>query len=104
MARYMVIEVMPLQDGAVRFASWIEKEEPRVEIRALKAGQEVDPDLFARMCTWCKRIDVGRDDWRELEEGLSQAGLLKLDPVPRVKHAVCPECRAMVLREITDSG
>ena len=103
MARYMVIEVIPLEEGAVRFASWIENEVPREEIRALEAGQEVDPDRIAKMCTWCKRIDVGRDDWRELEEGLSQAGLLKLDPVPRIQHGVCPDCRTMVLREITDS-
>jgi hypothetical protein len=99
----MILEVTPLEGGSVRFASWIESERSRPAVAILEAGREVDPDRFARMCAWCKKIDVGGGDWRDLEEGLKVAGLMTLDPAPKITHAVCGACQALFLQEISDS-
>lgn len=103
LVRDMVLEVTPLEGGFVRFSSWIDSERSRSNVRILEVGREEDPDRFARMCAWCKNIDIGKDDWRELEEGLAEAGLMNLDPVPRITHAVCSTCQNLLLKEISDS-
>ena len=103
LVRNMILEVTPLEDGSVRFSSWIESEKARPTVPILEAGREVDPERFARMCAWCKKVDVGSDDWRELEEGLAMAGLMTLDPTPKITHAVCESCRDLFLQEISDS-
>lgn len=97
------VEVRPSPDGSVRFSSWIEDQRARPRLRILEVGREVSQERFARMCAWCKKIDLGGDGWRDLEEGLSEAGLLNLDPVPKITHAVCPECQGIILKEISNS-
>lgn len=103
LVRNMVLEVTPLEDGSVKFSSWIDNQKARPNLEILEVGREVDPERFARMCAWCKKVDVGRDDWRELEEGLAVAGLMTLERIPKITHAVCPSCQALFLKEISDS-
>jgi hypothetical protein len=103
LVRDMVLEVTPLKDGSIRFSSWIDSQRARPNVRILEVDREVDPERFARMCAWCKKIDIGKDDWRELEKGLVEAGLMTLDPVPKITHAVCSSCQDLFLEEISDS-
>ena len=101
--RFMVLELEPLSDQAIRFSSWIEEEEEREALALLDPDRAVDPDLMVRMCAWCKRIHAGPDRWRELEEALGEMGLFQLDPLPKITHSVCKDCQNQVMEEMGGS-
>ncbi len=102
--RNMMLEVTPLEGDGIRFTSWIEEAEARPRIRLLQAGRPESPDRFLRMCAWCKRVGSGSEDWQDLEEALSEQAVLTLDPLPKITHGVCPDCQAMVMRELEAVG
>jgi len=102
--RHMMLEVTPQVDSGIRFNSWVVSQEHRPSVQLLEAGRETDPDRHLRMCAWCKRIDSGVDDWRELEMALSEMGLFHIEPLPRITHGVCRDCRSLVLRELGEGA
>lgn len=102
--RYMVLELQPLPDDAIRFSSWLEGEEPRETMRLIDPDRDADPELMVRMCAWCKRIHAGPDRWRELEDALGELGLFNLDPLPRITHGVCGDCQNAVMKELEAGG
>ena len=102
--RSMMLELTPLEGHSVRFSSWILEEEERPPVELLRANREVIQDSErVRMCAWCKRIGAGVGDWRDLEDALLEIELFQHDPLPRVIHAVCPDCQSMMLRKLAEA-
>ncbi|MBT8396337.1 MAG: hypothetical protein HKO65_00315 [Gemmatimonadetes bacterium] len=112
--RFMFLEVTPQGEGAIRFRSSIQQEEPRPKVHLLEAKRPEASEAFLRMCAWCKRVDVGRGDgdesasgaggWQEVEVALSELELLTTHPLPRITHGVCRDCRELVLSELAEAG
>jgi hypothetical protein len=102
--REMMLEVTPAPDWGLRFSSWVEREVGRPALHFLEAGRESDPDHHLTMCAWCKRIDLGREDWAELEDAIGKLELFNSTPLPRVTHGVCRDCKAIVLRDLEVGG
>jgi hypothetical protein len=110
--RHMMLEVTPLPDDAVRFVSWMEEEEGRPKVEILDASRTESEDHFLRMCAWCKRVEVsvgepsyewvseGPKNWRELEDALMELDLLSQEPLPRITHGVCGDCKSRVMGEL----
>jgi hypothetical protein len=100
--RSMMMEVAPLENQAVRFSSWTVEEKERPPIEILAAGRDEAGHQSVMMCAWCKRIEAGDGVWHDLEEALARGDLLQGQPLPRIIHAVCPDCRSMVLARLDE--
>ena len=98
--RDMMLEVTPLSDGGLRFSSWTVKASGRPPVLLLDAKRVSDPDRMLSMCAWCKRIRGGSESWLELEEAVSELGLFRSGPLPKITHGVCRDCRHQVLQEL----
>jgi hypothetical protein len=102
--REMMVEVTPLSDGKLRFSSWIVDERDRPPVTVLEPGRTPDPNRSLRMCAWCKSVDAGGDEWRELEEAVGELEIFGPGPLPKITHGVCPTCKARVMAERTGGG
>ena len=51
-------------------------------------------DALIRACGWCNRIDVGCEDWTEVEEAVGRLALLAREAMPRLSHGICAPCHA----------
>jgi hypothetical protein len=49
-------------------------------------------------------MEVGPAGWEELEEALRTSEVFHLQPLPRITHTVCPDCRSQVSRELGMAG
>jgi hypothetical protein len=102
--RYMTLRLRPLPDLGVHFTSKILEETDRTRISLLEAGRPYDPDRSLPMCAWCKRLEAGPAGWEELEEALRKSEIFHIQPLPRITHTVCPDCRSQVSRELGMAG
>ncbi len=86
-------------------------DEVQFETRVLKTEQRpaqkiLDSEIsrsdeMLRICGWCKKIDVGQDNWKEVEIAVSELGLFKQEKLPQLTHGICPECFRSVKKQIT---
>ncbi len=53
-------------------------------------------DTMLRACSWCNRIDVGADEWTEVEDAVERLRLFERETVPQLSHGVCESCHAML--------
>ena len=102
--RDMMLEVKSLPGGAVHFSSWVLEESERPRIDLLDAQRDIDPTESLQMCAWCKRIGTGEEGWQELEDALAEVEIFSRTLFPKITHAVCPDCQAMVLKELAGVG
>lgn len=89
--RYMSMRIVPLSQGRCRFESTVEREEPRDAVRLLNPHAERSDDIL-RICSWCKRVDVAKNDWREVEEAVKTLDLFDDHPLPNLTHTICDCC------------
>lgn len=89
--RLLEMNITPLQNGEIQFETKAlgrhEREPPApLDLRA-SGGEE-----FLRICGWCKRIDVGVSDWREIENAMTKLKLFERDRPPHFTHGICNSC------------
>lgn len=97
--RLLELQLLPGPGGRVQF-----------RVRPLRVAARPSVALLADdtprtaerlvVCSWCKRVNVGKD-WLEVEAGLERLRLLHQTVLPQVTHGVCPRC-AEGLLEATD--
>ena len=86
-----------------QLSAWLRKSEPRDAVPLL------DPDMERRrgmlvVCSFCKRIEVSRVGWLEVEAVASQLELLSEPAMPRLSHGVCPDCKSRARVLLTGIG
>ena len=64
---------------------------PRDPVLLLDPAIPRDRD-FITICSWCKRVKVGDDEWVEVEEAIARLGLFDRIRLPRLTHGMCPDC------------
>lgn len=94
--RYMTMNINPLPRNAVEYRCQIDRLEPREPVPLL-ANQTSEGETFIRMCSWCKKIDCGRNHWLEVEAAIAKLGLFELATLPRISHTICDDCRRKVM-------
>lgn len=93
--RLLAMEIAPDRAGMVRFTTRTIWEEPREPVRLLDATIEHRTPPI-RMCSWCKRVDLGGGRWGEVEAALASLGLFDREMPPLITHGMCPACHETV--------
>jgi len=97
--RYMAMEVYPLNSDVLVLRSCILREENRESIALL--DESIDrSDEFLTICSWCKRVKLSDDDWREVEEAIESLRLFDDSVLPRLSHGMCSECFENARKEL----
>jgi hypothetical protein len=92
--RYMELAISALPDGAIALAGHLLREESRKPARLLDPMAERS-ESFLRMCSWCKRVDAGANDWIEVEDAIRRLTLFSSSVLPQLTHGICPTCRSL---------
>lgn len=99
--RLVRMTVAPDTDGCVDFRT------ETLEVREREPIPLLSPDVprsdaFVRACGWCNRIDVGTDDWIEVEDAVVRLRLFEQEAVPHLSHGVCESCHATLMQTMDD--
>ena len=89
--RYMEMDIMPLEDGGAEYRCRALRSETRARM-ALIGPSEATSGQLMRMCSWCKRVDLGENNWVEIEDAVAPLGLLLQKQFPRITHTICAAC------------
>lgn len=98
--RFMEMKLYPLPNDAVGFESCILKEEPRDPVKLLDTGNKKN-NSFLKICSWCKKVNVNKLGWVEVEEAVSHLDLFGSKTLPQLTHGICPECLKDFTAKIT---
>jgi len=106
--RFMRMEISALDNNRIEFKTWIVKEEKRPSIRLLNPTEMRSAQLL-RMCSWCKKVYMTDEDWKEVEEVVELLKLFDTSPLPQFTHTICPPCAELFWAELeseqkTDPG
>lgn len=99
MKRFIEMRIAPLENGALEFISRIVRLEPRPPVALLDKSHSRSDDLI-RICSFCKQIDLGGDQWVDTEAAIIRLGLFGKPVLPGLTHTICPSC--MDAREADD--
>jgi len=89
--RYLEITLTPEQENDVSFQSKTIRVESR-PINDLLDTCKPRSDELVRICSFCKKIDIGGDQWVATEIAVALKGYFNQIPLPRLTHSVCPVC------------
>ena len=92
--RHIDVRMKPLQDGSVAFICRIVALEPRAAVKLLSESVPRSDELL-RICSFCKQIDLGQDQWVETETGIAKLGLFNQPALPGLTHTICPACMTL---------
>lgn len=57
---------------------------------------------FLHICSWCKAIETGQEEWKDVEEAISILDLFKRDKLPHLTHGICDSCYLRISEKITE--
>ncbi len=97
--RFLRLEI-ELCSAGFALTSTILKVVRRPPQHLLVVGRQAD-DEFVRICSWCKRVDVG-GDWLEVEVATERLELFNRERLPQLTHGVCERCYEEINRLIED--
>ena len=96
--RFMQMKIVPNDEGAVTYNCKVERIEHRAPVQFLEQKKWREKKLL-RMCSWCKKVDVGDNIWLEIEAAVEKLQLLERKILPEISHTMCDEC----LNKLDDS-
>lgn len=94
--RLLEMTISPSGPGEIEIATRPLSVEDRPPV-ALLDRSSPRSHSFLRACAWCNRIDLGSDDWAEVELAIDRLQLFASHPLPRVSHGICSECMHALL-------
>ncbi len=105
--RFMEMEIVPLPDNNVQFNCSLLRTERRPYMGLLDPASDRS-DEYLTMCSWCKRIRLGADEWVEVEEAVKRLDLFESEGLPQLTHGLCNGCYEIAMEKIkearTDKG
>jgi len=97
--RYMEMRISSDTDGSVHFHSCLLRQESR-ESMLVSTRQPEHTDKILNICSWCKQIQQGENEWVEVEDVVTSLGLFEDRGLPRFSHGVCPDCKQSLLESL----
>jgi hypothetical protein len=99
--RYLSLGISLQRNDHIEITSTILKIEPRDPVGLLEKDRQRSTDLL-RICSMCKKIAATRNNWVEIEEGLTQLKLFEARMLPQLTHGICPDCYQSVMADLDD--
>lgn len=96
--RYMTMDITLLEERSVLYRCRIVRTESRPSIDFFH-NLHGRGDVLLSMCSWCNKVEMPNQTWQEIEEAVTQMGLLELPYPPRMTHAICDVCMVQLLGE-----
>lgn len=87
------------QENEVQFEIQTLKMEPRPPQKLL-SDDAPRTDEMLHICGWCKRIDVGQENWKEVEEAVTILGVFEQEGLPQLTHGMCLDCYKTISEQI----
>lgn len=97
--RFMEMDILPLPDGVIEYRCRTLRTEQREPVPVTTAHKQGGV-FFLRMCSWCKKVDVENNTWREIEDAVELLGLFSEAHIPPISHTMCNAC----LEQMTDDN
>ena len=97
--RLMRMEVVPHGGDGVQFEVTRLRAETRPHQALLDVTAQRTEELL-RVCSWCKKFDVGGETWEEVEVAVTRLGLFEREAMPRLTHGMCGPCRHSMMGTI----
>jgi hypothetical protein len=94
------MRVLPLPADGLEFAVKVVQIAPLSPQPLLERHIERAPAILV-ICSWCKKLRLENDRWAAIEEVAAGGDLFTAAP-PRLSHGVCPDCFAIVWRQLDD--
>lgn len=97
--RFLEVNITLLVTGDVMFENHILKMETR-------SPQEIFNSCILRseeiifICSWCNRIDIGKEKWQEIENAVKSLRLFEKERLPQLSHGMCPDCYLIMSNEL----
>ena len=89
--RLLEVSLKPMPAGEVEFTTRVLATKERAP-QPLLSRSAPRSDRKVNVCAWCDRVQVGPEEWREVEDAAEPLKLAKATAMPRLSHAVCPHC------------
>ena len=96
--RFMRMVITPDQQRLVLTTELV-RLEPTVENPLLRRTNRLSHDLV-KVCSWCKKLWIGDDQWEEAEIALDILGPFGRDAMPIVSHGMCEPCKTSFLEKL----
>jgi hypothetical protein len=97
--RFMQMLITPEQGGEVDISSCIVREEPRDAVRLLDRDTDRSQQ-FVTICSWCKDIEIGEDNWLPVEDAVRVLAFFDEERQPQITHGICPACHRAMLDKL----
>lgn len=89
--RYMRMQITPAPEESIIYTCTVDRIEHRAPVLFAEQKGWRETKLL-RMCSWCKKVDVGGDVWMEIEPAIQHLQLLERKLLPEISHTMCDEC------------
>lgn len=99
--RFMTMQISKDADDFIEFKSHIDKVEHRTSVGLFDPLIPRSSDCLT-ICSWCKKIKLGPDEWVEVEGAVETLKLFRNTELPKFTHGICPECHKRILQEIPE--
>lgn len=99
--RLLEMRMVPLPDEQIEFRVTPQTTMDREPIALLDPAVARSGGLL-RMCSWCKRVPVGAEEWAEVEVAVRRIGWPHLQQIPAITHGICPTCEGDVFGLVND--
>jgi hypothetical protein len=99
--RHLEMTIHAAGTDIIEFATQSLQVEDRPPMALLARGTPRSTELL-RACAWCNRIDVGSDEWTEVEVAVERLKLFEVGRMPQLTHGICEACFATMTSTLDD--
>ena len=89
--RFMELSITPKDNGFIEYRCKLIKTEVR-DTPSIFVNENNSKTTFLKMCSWCNKFEVAKDNWVEIEEAVNCLELLSGEELPGISHAMCDAC------------
>ena len=100
--RLMEMDITLLENGEVQFSSKIVLAE-KSPFKWLLNNESPYTEELISVCGWCKKVNVEKDTWSEVEDAVTIMGIFDTAKIPNISHGICEECFEPWMKEIDDN-
>ena len=89
--RFLEMHITKASRDSVQFQTVINLVEERTFQKLYQRPNNPRAEIVVT-CSWCKKIEIDKEVWVEVEAAADILGLFDLDRTPQLEHRVCPTC------------